>query len=114
MPPALRCPPQSNALRVITPPVKVQYAFAPVLGQASNSIRARAAAGAGPAAPNNCVLCLLDPAAPRALEDLGFGDVTVNGGGTNIDGSSTYSLASQYKFVEVFSDGSVWHVVANN
>jgi hypothetical protein len=57
-----RCPAGSNALRVITPPVKVQYAFAPVLGKRSNSIKAMAAAGAGPAAPNNCVLCVLEPA----------------------------------------------------
>jgi hypothetical protein len=77
---------------VITPPIQVQYAFAPVLGQSSNSIRARAAAGAGPAAPNNCVLCLLDPSAPRALEDLGFGDVDVNGGGIAVNSTSPLAL----------------------
>jgi len=83
--PGAGCPDGSNALQVTTPPVQVQYAFAPVLGQASNNIKARAAAGAGPAAPNNCVLCLLEPAAPRALENLGFGDVTVNGGGIAVN-----------------------------
>jgi Putative Flp pilus-assembly TadE/G-like len=68
IPPAgLRCPDGSNALRVITPPIQVQYAFAPVLGKRSNSIKAMAAAAAGPAAPNNCVLCVLEPTAPDAM-----------------------------------------------
>jgi Putative Flp pilus-assembly TadE/G-like len=90
--PGAGCPDGSNALQVITPPIQVQYAFAPVLGQSSNSIRARAAAGAGPAAPNNCVLCLLDPAAPAALESLGFGDVTVNGGGLAVNSTDPLAL----------------------
>jgi hypothetical protein len=90
--PGAGCPDGSNALQVTTPPIQVQYAFAPVLGQSSNSIRARAAAGAGPAAPNNCVLCLLDTAAPRALEDLGFGDVTVNGGGLAVNSTNPLAL----------------------
>jgi Putative Flp pilus-assembly TadE/G-like len=68
IPPAgFRCPAGSNALRVITPPINVQYAFAPVLGKRSNSIKAMAAAAAGPAAPNNCVLCVLEPTAPDAM-----------------------------------------------
>jgi hypothetical protein len=92
--PGAGCPDGSNALQVTTPPIQVQYAFAPVLGQSSNSIRARAAAGAGPAAPNNCVLCLLDPGAPRALEDLGFGDVTVNGGGIAVNSSNVLALVA--------------------
>jgi Putative Flp pilus-assembly TadE/G-like len=90
--PGAGCPDGSNALQVTTPPIQVQYAFAPVLGKTSNSIRARAAAGAGPAAPNNCVLCLLDPTAPRALENLGFGDVTVNGGGIAVNSSNLLAL----------------------
>jgi hypothetical protein len=90
--PGAGCPDGSNALQVTTPPIQVQYAFAPVLGETSNSIRARAAAGAGPAAPNNCVLCLLDPGAPRALENLGFGDVTVNGGGIAVNSSNPLAL----------------------
>jgi hypothetical protein len=90
--PGAGCPDGSNALQVTTPPVQVQYAFAPVLGKSSNSIRARAAAGAGPAAPNNCVLCLLDPAAPRALENLGFGDLTVNGGGIAVNSDNPLAL----------------------
>jgi len=90
--PGAGCPDGSNALQVTTPPVQVQYAFAPVLGQTSNSIRARAAAGAGPAAPNNCVLCLLEPTAARGLEDLGFGDVTVNGGGIAVNSDNLLAL----------------------
>jgi hypothetical protein len=90
--PGAGCPDGSNAIQVTTPPVQVQYAFAPVLGKTSNSIRARAAAGAGPAAPNNCVLCLLDPAAPRALENLGFGDLTVNGGGIAVNSDNLLAL----------------------
>jgi hypothetical protein len=92
--PGAGCPDGSNALQVTTPPIQVQYAFAPVLGKTSNSIRARAAAGAGPAAPNNCVLCLLDPGAPRALENLGFGDVTVNGGGIAVNSSNPLALVA--------------------
>ena len=92
--PGAGCPDGSNALQVTTPPVQVQYAFAPVLGKTSNSIRARAAAAAGPAAPNNCVLCLLDPAAPRALENLGFGDLTVNGGGIAVNSTNLLALVA--------------------
>jgi hypothetical protein len=77
---------------VTTPPIQVQYAFAPVLGQTSNNIRARAAAGAGPAAPNNCVLCLLEPAGAQALENLGFGDVDVNGGGIAVNSTNPLAL----------------------
>jgi Putative Flp pilus-assembly TadE/G-like len=65
----------SNALQVITPPIEVNYAFAPVLGKASNSIKALAAAGVGPAAPNNCVLCLLDPGGASRLAALGPGSI---------------------------------------
>jgi Putative Flp pilus-assembly TadE/G-like len=92
LPPALRCPPQSNALRVITPPVKVQYAFAPVLGKRSNAIKAMAAAGAGPAAPNNCVLCVLDPAAPDALLLTGTGGIQAAGGGIVVNSQSGSAL----------------------
>jgi hypothetical protein len=111
--PGAGCPDGSNALQVTTPPIQVQYAFAPVLGQSSNSIRARAAAAAGPAAPNNCVLCLLDPAAPAALESLGFGDVTVNGGGIAVNSSNVLALvaagagdisATQIRVIGGFSD----------
>jgi hypothetical protein len=78
--PGAGCPDGSNALQVITPPIQVDYAFAPVLGKASNSIKARAAAAAGPLAPNNCVLCLLDPAGASRLAALGPGDITASDG----------------------------------
>ena len=86
------CPPGSNALKVVTPPINVQYAFAPVLGKSTNSIKAAAAAAAGPAAPNNCVLCLLEPAAPRGLQVLGAGDVDVSGGGIVVNSDSPLAL----------------------
>jgi hypothetical protein len=92
VPPALRCPPQSNALRVITPPVKVQYAFAPVLGARSNAIKAMAEAGAGPAAPNNCVLCVLEPDASDALQLVGTGGIEVAGGGIVVNSESGSAL----------------------
>ena len=47
--------------------------------------------------------------------------LTASGSGTvattssqTIDGSTTYSLASQYKYVTVVSDGANWIVIANN
>jgi hypothetical protein len=79
--PGAACPDGSNALQVTTPPIVVRYAFAPVLGKTTSSIRARAAAGAGPAAPNNCVLCVLDPDDDAALEVIGLGGIRVTGGG---------------------------------
>jgi hypothetical protein len=93
LPPAgFRCPAGSNALRVITPPIRVQYAFAPVLGKRSNSIKALAAAGAGPAAPNNCVLCVLEPAGVDALLLTGLGEIDVNGGGIVVNSESNSAL----------------------
>jgi hypothetical protein len=91
-PPAFRCPAGSNALRVITPPIRVQYAFAPVLGKRSNSIKAMAAAGAGPAAPNNCVLCVLEPNAVDALLQSGLGDIVVTGGGIVVNSENGAAL----------------------
>src|SRR5215211_7968099 len=87
--PGLNCPDGSNALQVITPPINVQYAFAPILGRASNSIKATAAAGAGPAAPNNCVLCLLEPNLPNGLA------VTSNGGVDDDPGGGQFSPPPQ-------------------
>jgi hypothetical protein len=93
-PPAgFRCPDGSNALRVITPPINVQYAFAPVLGKRSNSIKAMAAAAAGPAAPNNCVLCVLDPTALDAmrLNPTDIGGIQVEGGGIVVNSRNDVS-----------------------
>jgi hypothetical protein len=84
----------SNALQVITPPIEVQYAFAPVLGKASNSIKALAAAGVGPAAPNNCVLCLLDPGGAGRLAALGSGSIEVVEGGIVVNSDDLAALVS--------------------
>jgi Putative Flp pilus-assembly TadE/G-like len=86
------CPDGSNALQVLTPPIEVNYAFAPVLGASSNSIKAMAAAAAGPAAPNNCVLCLLAPNSANALRVLGVGGVDVNGGGIAVNSDNPLAL----------------------
>ncbi|HEX3201177.1 MAG TPA: hypothetical protein VHW42_04480, partial [Actinomycetes bacterium] len=79
---------------VITPPIRVQYAFAPVLGKRSNSIKAMAAAAAGPAAPNNCVLCVLEPTAPDALllSPTDTGVTRVTGGGIVVNSTSGTAL----------------------
>jgi hypothetical protein len=90
--PGANCPEGSNALQVITPPIDVEYAFAPALGESSNSIKATAAAAAGPAAPNNCVLCLLEPSAARALEVLGTGSINVTGGGIVVNSANPLAL----------------------
>jgi hypothetical protein len=95
IPPAgFRCPQGSNALRVITPPIQVQYAFAPVLGQRSNSIKAMAAAAAGPLAPNNCVLCVLEPTDQNAmlLSPTDVRGIDVDGGGIVVNSRSDSAL----------------------
>ena len=91
--PGATCPAGSNALQVITPPINVQYAFAPILGRASNSIKATAAAGAGPAAPNNCVLCLLEPNLPNGLAVTSDGGVNVDGGGIVVNSAHATAAA---------------------
>ena len=103
----------SNALQVITPPIEVQYAFAPVLGKASNSIKALAAAGVGPAAPNNCVLCLLDTGGASRLAALGPGRIEAIGGGIAVNSDDPAALVSvngdiiadQIRVVGGFDDG---------
>jgi hypothetical protein len=93
-PPAgFRCPQGSNALRVITPPIQVQYAFAPVLGKRSNAIKAMAAAAAGPVAPNNCVLCVLEPTDPDAmlLNPTDTGGIEVRRGGIVVNSGDNVS-----------------------
>jgi hypothetical protein len=113
--PGAGCPDGSNALQVITPPIQVQYAFAPVLGKASNSIKALAAAGVGPAAPNNCVLCLLDTGGINRLAALGPGaiEVTEGAGGIVVNSADDPALVSingditadQIRVVGRFDDG---------
>jgi Putative Flp pilus-assembly TadE/G-like len=92
--PGAGCPDLANALQVITPPIQVNYAFAPVLGQQTNSIKATAAAGAGPAAPNNCALCLLEPTETSALQVLGAGGVEVNGGGIVVNSTDLAAVVA--------------------
>ncbi len=111
--PIAPCLDGSNALQVITPPIQVEYAFAPVLGKASNSIKALAAAGVGPAAPNNCVLCLLDTGGANRLAALGPGDITVPEGGIVVNSADDLALVSvtgditadQIRVVGGFDDG---------
>jgi hypothetical protein len=79
--PGANCPDGSNALQVTTPAIEVEYAFAPLLGEGSRNIKARAAAAAGPAAPNNCALCVLDLDDDAALAATGVGGIDVGGGG---------------------------------
>jgi len=41
--------------------------------------------------------------------------ITIDGsGGETIDGGATYTLASQYKYVQIQSDGTNWNVTGNN
>jgi hypothetical protein len=112
--PIAACLDGSNALQVITPPINVQYAFAPVLGKATNSIKALAAAGVGPAAPNNCVLCLLDTGGANRLAAIGPGDITAAGGGIVVNSDNPTALvsvggdivANQIRVVGGFSDSA--------
>lgn len=47
--------------------------------------------------------------------DASANAVTISRAGSDtIDGATSYSLASQYKYVAIVSDGSNWYVVANN
>ena len=49
------------------------------------------------------------------LKNAGSGAVTIaTTSSQTIDGSTTYSLGSQYKYVHVVSDGSNWIIIANN
>jgi hypothetical protein len=67
-----------------------------VLGKASNSIKALAAAGVGPAAPNNCVLCLLDTGGINRLAALGPGAIEVaeGAGGIVVNSADDPALVS--------------------
>ncbi len=47
--------------------------------------------------------------------DASANAVTVDGNGSQkIDGATTASLASQNKYISIVSDGTNWHIVANN
>jgi Putative Flp pilus-assembly TadE/G-like len=90
--PGANCPDGSNAMQVTTPAIEVQYAFAPLLGEATRSIKARAAAAAGPAAPNNCVLCVLDEDDEAALASTAFGGIDVDGGGIVVNSNNAAAV----------------------
>ena len=47
-------------------------------------------------------------------KNAGAGVVTINGGGTNIDGAATLALSTQYDFAKIESDGALWNIVATN
>jgi hypothetical protein len=76
-----------TAIQVITPPLRVDYAFAGVFGKSGNQIKALAAAVRGPAVngPAPCAICLLDRHAPQALSVTGNGDVTVVDAGVMVN-----------------------------
>ena len=44
--------------------------------------------------------------------DVSANAVTVDGNGTNIDGTSTASLATQWTAISVKSNGTIWHIIA--
>lgn len=47
--------------------------------------------------------------------DVSVNVVTVDGNGAQtIDGAATASLAAQNKYISIVSDGTAWHIVANN
>lgn len=49
------------------------------------------------------------------IKNSGAGVITVDANSSEtIDGATTYSLASQYKYVTIQSDGTNWIVIANN
>lgn len=90
--PGANCPDGSNAMQVTTPAIEVQYAFAPLLGEATRSIKARAAAAAGPAAPNNCVLCVLDEDDEAALASTALGGIEVIDGGIVVNSGAAAAV----------------------
>jgi hypothetical protein len=81
------CAVGDTAIQVITPPIRVDYAFAGVFGKAGNQIKALAAAERGPAVtgPTPCAICLQDRHAPQALSVTGNGDVTVANAGVMVN-----------------------------
>jgi hypothetical protein len=81
------CQVGDTAIQVITPPIQVDYAFAGVLGQTGNQIKALAAAVRGPpvTGPTPCAICLQDRHAAQALSAAGNGDITVANAGVMVN-----------------------------
>jgi hypothetical protein len=91
------CQVGDTAIQVITPPLRPVYAFAGVLGETSNEIKALAAAERGPAVsgPAPCAICLLDRHAPQTLSVTGNGDVTVANAGVMVNSDHTQAAVLQ-------------------
>lgn len=73
------------------------------------------------ASGGNRTITLPNPTSPTSgrtyyikRTDSSGNTLTVDAGSANIDGSSTYSLALQYKYVAVQTDGSNWFIISNN
>jgi hypothetical protein len=100
------CQVGDTAIQVITPPIRVDYAFAGIFGAAGNQIKALAAAERGPAVtgPVPCAICLLDRHAAQALSVTGNGDVTVTNAGimVNSDHPEAAVLASSGNLTAVW------------
>jgi hypothetical protein len=81
------CQVGDTAIQIITPPIQVEYAFAGVLGEGGNQIKALAAAVRGPpvTGPTPCAICLLDRHAARALSVTSNGDITVANAGVMVN-----------------------------
>jgi hypothetical protein len=81
------CQVGDTAIQVITPPIRVDYAFAGVFGKAGNQIKALAAAERGPpvTSPTPCAICLQDRHAARALLAASNGDITVANAGVMVN-----------------------------
>jgi Putative Flp pilus-assembly TadE/G-like len=81
------CQVGDTAIQVITPPIRVVYAFAGVFGKTGSQIKALAAAERGPAVsgPAPCAICLLDRHAAQTLSVTSNGDVTVADAGVMVN-----------------------------
>lgn len=97
-----------------------------LFGTRAEKVTVTAVTGTTTLGPNDKMMTLaagtytvtLDSAADLAGETIRFkfigasGTVTLDGEGTEtIDGSLTYAMSTQYEFVNLYSDGTNWHVV---
>ena len=91
------CQVGDTAIQVITPPLRVDYAFAGVFGKAGNQIKALAAAERGPPAtgPTPCAICLQDRHAAQALSAASNGDITVANAGVMVNSAHPQAAVLQ-------------------